>query len=172
MRWSAIRRKLARVDKAIDRAIDKAEVAGAVVLARMPRDGEVIEHASVRGLAVASLGTPWEICTEGRILLLEEVHERPYRVDRMLQQLRSAGKLDGVVGIGFGDLSSCTDDKYDCCVEDVVREYALQLDCPCVAGLPFGHVVRHATWPVGGRASIDGDRGEIRILERVVEVPT
>ncbi len=123
-------------------------------------------------LAVASLGTPWEIPTEGRILLLEEVHERPYRVDRMLRQLRSAGKLEGVVGIGFGDLSSCTDDKYDSCVEDVVRETALQLDRPCVAGLPFGHVERHATWPVGGRATIDGDRGEIRILERGVEVPT
>jgi len=52
MRWSAIRRKLARVDRAVDKAIDKAEIAGAVLLARMPKDGEVIEHFSRHGLAV------------------------------------------------------------------------------------------------------------------------
>ena len=52
MKWSVIRRKLARVDRAIDKAIAAAEIPGAVVLARMPRDGEEIEHSSVRGLAV------------------------------------------------------------------------------------------------------------------------
>jgi len=52
MRWSAIRRKLVRVERAVDKAIEKAEVAGAVVLARMPREGEVIEHFSRHGLAV------------------------------------------------------------------------------------------------------------------------
>ena len=52
MKWSLIRRKLARVDRAIDKAIAKAELPGAVVLARMPREGEVIEHVSVRGHAV------------------------------------------------------------------------------------------------------------------------
>ena len=50
MKWSVIRRKLARVDKAIDKAIEKADIPGAVVLARMPRDGELVEHESVRGL--------------------------------------------------------------------------------------------------------------------------
>ena len=52
MKWSLIRRKLARVDRAIDKAIAKAELPGAVVFARMPREGEVIEHVSVRGYAV------------------------------------------------------------------------------------------------------------------------
>ena len=52
MKWSAIRRKLVRVERAVDKAIDNAEIAGAVVLARMPRDGEVIEHFSRHGLAV------------------------------------------------------------------------------------------------------------------------
>jgi len=52
MKWSLIKRKLARVDKALDKAIERAEIPGAVVLARMPREGEVIEHLSVRGLAV------------------------------------------------------------------------------------------------------------------------
>jgi len=51
VKWSAIRRKLERVDRAIDKAIEKAETPGAVVLARMPRDGEILEHLSVRGYA-------------------------------------------------------------------------------------------------------------------------
>ena len=52
MKWSLIRRKLQRVDRAIDKAIDAAEIPGAVVLARMPREGELLEHCSVRGFAV------------------------------------------------------------------------------------------------------------------------
>ena len=52
MKWSLIRRKLARVDRALDKAIEAAEIPGAVVLARMPRDGELLEHCSVRGHAV------------------------------------------------------------------------------------------------------------------------
>jgi len=52
VKWSVVRRKLARVDRAIDKAIEAQEIPGAVVLARMPRDGEVLEHCSVRGLAV------------------------------------------------------------------------------------------------------------------------
>ena len=52
MRHSVIRRKLRRVDRALDKAIDAAEIPGAVVLAEMRRDGELLEHASVRGLAV------------------------------------------------------------------------------------------------------------------------
>jgi muramoyltetrapeptide carboxypeptidase len=123
-------------------------------------------------LVVASLGTPWEIDTRDAVLLLEEVNERPYRVDRMLQQLRGAGKLEQVAGLGFGDFSSCTDEKYDSCVEDVLGECAEALGRPCLTGLAFGHVKRHATWPFGGRATIDAERGEIRILERGVEVPT
>jgi len=121
-------------------------------------------------LVVASLGTPWEIETQGCVLLLEEVNERPYRVDRMLQQLQAAGKLGGLAGIGFGDLASCTDDRYGSCVEDVVRERVAALGIPAVTGLPFGHVPVNTPWPVGVRATIDGSRGEVRILERGVEV--
>ena len=121
-------------------------------------------------LVVASLGTPWEIETEGCVLLLEEVNERPYRVDRMLQQLRTAGKLAGLAGIGFGDVSTCADDRYGSCVEDVVSELLAELRIPAVTGLPFGHVPVNTPWPVGVRATIDGSRGEVRILERGVEV--
>ena len=121
-------------------------------------------------LVVASLGTAWEIETQGAILLLEEVAEAPYRVDRMLQQLRGAGKLDGLAGIGFGDLSTCLDDRYETPVGEVVSEVVSPLGVPCVTELPFGHLRANIAWPVGGRATLDGSTGELRILERGVEV--
>ena len=63
-------------------------------------------------LVAASIGTSWEIDTRGAILLLEDRGERPYRIDRMLQQLRGAGKLARLAGVGLGDFSSCVDERY------------------------------------------------------------
>jgi muramoyltetrapeptide carboxypeptidase len=123
-------------------------------------------------LVTASLGTAWEVDTEGAILLLEDNNESPYRIDRMLQQLRGAGKLGRLAGIGFGDFSSCLDPRYGSCVDDVLAELAASLQVPTVCRLPFGHVDANTPWAFGGRATIEGDRGEIRILERGVEVPT
>jgi muramoyltetrapeptide carboxypeptidase len=123
-------------------------------------------------LVSASLGTPWEIETGGAILLIEEVNEQPYRVDRMLQQLRAAGKLAGAAGIGFGDVSTCVGDRYKASVEEVIGELVEALGLPCVTGLPFGHVRANATWPFGGRATIDAESGELRLLEKGVLEPT
>jgi len=117
-------------------------------------------------LVTASLGTRWEIDTRGAILLLEEVGEPPYRIDRMLQQLRHAGKLAPLAGIGLGDFDHCVDERYpEPRVHDVVYEVLAPLGIPIVRDLPFGHVTRNCAWPLGARATIDGDRGEIRILE-------
>ncbi len=59
-------------------------------------------------LVVGSLGTPWEIDTRDSILMLEETHEAPYSIDRMLLQLQAAGKFDRVLGVGIGALTDCT----------------------------------------------------------------
>jgi muramoyltetrapeptide carboxypeptidase len=120
-------------------------------------------------LVAASLGTPWEIDTRGAILLLEEVGEPPYRIDRLLQQLGAAKKFAGLVGIGLGALEGCTDERYpDPDASCVVEEVAGTLGIPVVVDLPFGHVKRNLAWPLGARATIDGARGELAILERGV----
>jgi muramoyltetrapeptide carboxypeptidase len=120
-------------------------------------------------LVAASLGTSWEIQTQGAILLLEEVGELPYRVDRLLQQLRGAGKLAPLAGVGVGDFSRCTDDRYpDFGVERVLEEVFAPLGVPVVYDLPFGHTQRNAAWPFAGRATLDGDLGVLQILERGV----
>jgi muramoyltetrapeptide carboxypeptidase len=122
-------------------------------------------------LVAASLGTPWELQARGAILLLEEVNEAPYRVDRMLQQLRAAGKLAGLAGVGIGDVSTCVDERYETGVLDVIEEVVRPLGVPLVVELPFGHLRSNATWPVGVRAELDGERGELRVLEHGVQGP-
>lgn len=117
-------------------------------------------------MLAASIGTDWEIDTRGAILLLEEVGERPYRIDRMLQQLRGAGKLAALAGVGVGDVSTCVDPRYPSPeAEQVLEELLRPLRVPLVQGLPFGHLPRNRAWPFGARATIDGRRGEVTILE-------
>ena len=58
-------------------------------------------------ILVSLLGTPWEPPTEGKLLFLEDIGAKPYQIDRMLWQLRQAGKLEGVRGIVFGEMLDC-----------------------------------------------------------------
>lgn len=120
-------------------------------------------------LTVASLGTPWEVDTRDAILLIEDVTEPPYRIDRMLQQLSAAGKLATLAGVGVGSMLDCEDERYpERDLETVLREALQPLAVPVVVGLPFGHGPDNLAWPHGGRAAIDGDRGEIELLESAV----
>jgi muramoyltetrapeptide carboxypeptidase len=117
-------------------------------------------------LLAASIGTDWELDARGAILMLEDVGERPYRIDRMLQQLRGAGKLANLAGVGVGDFSSCTDAKYPAPdVEQVLLDVLRPLRVPVVLGLPFGHLLENRAWPFGARAKIDARRGEVTFLE-------
>ncbi|MEE8580542.1 MAG: LD-carboxypeptidase [Myxococcota bacterium] len=117
-------------------------------------------------LLAASLGSPWEIDTRGAILLLEEIAEEPYRIDRMLQQLCVAGKLASLVGVGVGQMVACEGTRYPTPdVGEVLDEILTPLGIPIVADLAFGHADHNLVWPFGGRALIDGERGEIEVLE-------
>jgi muramoyltetrapeptide carboxypeptidase len=117
-------------------------------------------------VCVASLGTPWELDTRDTILMLEDITELPYRIDRMLQQLRAAGKFDRVAGIALGAFTECDDERYpEWSVDRLFDEVFGPLGVPVVAGLPFGHGAQNRPWPFAGRAALDGTRGELEILE-------
>ena len=121
-------------------------------------------------LLAASLGTPWEVETEGALLLFEEVAEKPYVIDRLLHQLAAAGKLDGVAGVGVGHLVECVDPKREePTALEVIREILEPRGIPLVSGLPFGHGRPNLPWPVGAQAALDGKRGELELLEPGVE---
>jgi len=107
-------------------------------------------------LLCASLGTPYEIRTQGTILFLEDRGERPYRIDRMLMQLRLAGKFDGVQGIVFGEMVECREPGApDDQLQQLILRMLGDLRIPIALGLRSGHVSQGAlTLPFGVRARL------------------
>ena len=156
-------------------ALMRGEPAGLAALSgRSVRAGRV-EAPLVGGnlkLLQASIGTPWQVDLRGAILFLEEVSEAPYALDRALVRLREAGLLDGVRGVAIGQLVRCESERYPgASAGETVREILSNaVDGPIVEDLPFGHVADNHALGVGVRAHLDGARGELVLLESVVEV--
>lgn len=130
--------------------------------------GEGILYGGCLSMLVASLGTQHEIRTAGTILFLEDVAAKPYQIDRMLMQLKLAGKLKDVRGIVFGEMMDCRQGPdQDYTLEEVVLRIVADLRIPVAFGLRSGHVSRaNITLPIGVRARLTVDNSvELRILE-------
>lgn len=110
--------------------------------------------ALVEAMAAAGRWRP----PEGAILALEDVSERPYRLDRMLTSLRLGGHLARLGGIVLGEFARCDPGPDGVTAADVVAERTRLLGVPIVAGAPFGHGARNDAFVLGGRARIDGAR--------------
>jgi muramoyltetrapeptide carboxypeptidase len=123
------------------------------------------------GLLTSLTGTRYLPSFKGRILFLEDVDEKPYRMDRMLTHLLNAGLLQQVAGIAVGVCHECTDPKAKTAKEfrqtltDVFKERLLSLNIPVIIGLPFGHVPFNATLPFGGNAILDANAGDLILTE-------
>ena len=102
----------------------------------------------------------------GCILVLEDVAEPAYRVDRMLVQLARAGVLKGVVGLALGRFTDNSDE--DDQVGSVLAELAEGLGVPAATDLPFGHVEHNCTLPMGGMARLDAEAGTLTLTEAAV----
>jgi muramoyltetrapeptide carboxypeptidase len=111
-------------------------------------------------------GTPFAPRLDGAILLLEDVGEKPYRIDRCLTQLRLAGALAGLAGLAVGQLTGC--DDAGLLAADVVREAALALGIPAIEGVPAGHEDANHAVPLGARGTLvapgPGEEGPPRLL--------
>lgn len=118
------------------------------------------------------LGTDYEIDTKDKILFLEDVGEAPYRIDRMLNQLRLAGKLDDAAGIVFGVCSGCetgdTASTWDSSLGEVLDNYLRGSGTPAFYGLLIGHTSHQLTLPYGIKAVLDADNGALIIREAAV----
>jgi muramoyltetrapeptide carboxypeptidase len=122
-------------------------------------------------LISTTMGTPYEIETTGRILLVEDVDEEPYSIDRMLTQLRLAGKLDAAAGVIFGECQDCRPREFKQSFEstlsvgEVVDDILGRLRIPVLSGLTIGHTEDQLTLPLGVMAQLDAAKGELIIEE-------
>jgi muramoyltetrapeptide carboxypeptidase len=92
------------------------------------------------------------------VLFLEDVGERPYRIDRMLTQLRLAGALDRVAGIAIGQFTQCDDPDLEGI--EVVRRMAWELGVPTIEGVPAGHGDENFALPLGSMVTVVAPRHE------------
>jgi muramoyltetrapeptide carboxypeptidase len=135
------------------------------------REGEAegILYGGCLSMLAASLGTSHEIRTAGTILFVEDVAAKPFQIDRMLMQLKLAGKLSGVKGIIFGEMLDCVQTKEQgYTLEEVVLRVVGDLGVPLAYGLRSGHVSRrNITLPIGVRAALGVSKTEVnlKILE-------
>ena len=115
------------------------------------------------------IGTPYEIDFKNRIVFIEEVEEEPYRIDRMLSQLRLSGKLDDAIGIVFGQFTDCTSKEkpntqtYD----DLINEYCRDLTIPIMKNFSSGHDFPFINLPIGLEVELNCNNKEIKILEEI-----
>jgi muramoyltetrapeptide carboxypeptidase len=156
----------------LERALQGEDSCGDAEHAETLRSGRARGRLIGGNLSILSAlaGTPYEPDYGGAILVVEDVNETVYRIDRMLTQLRLGGRLTRCAGIIFGQFTDIpTDAAEDASgartLGDVLRETATAVGVPCIAGAPVGHVSDQWTLPLGALASLDADARSLRILE-------
>ena len=118
-------------------------------------------------MLATTLGTPYEIDTRGNLLFMEDVGERPYRLERMLTHLKMAGKLAQVAGVVFGDFTRCEDDgPRD--INEIIAELFHDAPYPVLTGLKAGHGQENIALPIGARMRLDAGNSTLALLESPV----
>lgn len=124
--------------------------------------GKAVEGRLTGGclsLVVNVVGTSYFPNPDGAILILEDVSEEPYSVDRMLTLLENAGVFDRVAAVVFGVFLDCkAKDPADGTVEDVLNEWQNRIKVPVFRSLPYGHQAGSIVWPIGGNGVLDSGR--------------
>ena len=149
--------------------------AGSGAIGLVEGAAEGILYGGCLSILAASLGTPYEIKTANTILFLEDVAAKPFQIDRMLMQLKLAGKLDSVRGIVFGEMLDCRQTanvaSQGYTLEEVVLRIVGELGIPVAYGVRSGHVTTgNITLPIGVRAglTVRGGQVSLKILEGAV----
>jgi muramoyltetrapeptide carboxypeptidase len=137
-----------------------------------PGTASGILYGGCLSILVSLLGTQWEPKTEGKLLFLEDTGAKPYQVDRMLWQLRQAGKLEGVTGIIFGEMVDCVSPGAGPeLLEEAILNALAGFEGPIAMGLRSGHVSRqNVTLTFGVPAElVAGEETQLRLLEPAVK---
>jgi muramoyltetrapeptide carboxypeptidase len=154
--------------------VEGRDPCGVAVGAQALRDGQATGRLVGGNLALlaALVGTPFAAQLDGALLVLEDVSEPVYRIDRMLHQLRLAGSLRGVSGLIFGAFTERGGDTNEGDVEDsrllndVLLETADALSVPCISGAPVGHIDDQWTLPLGAVAALDARERRVTVRSK------
>ncbi len=121
-------------------------------------------------LLTALAGSPFLPDFKSKILFIEDVGEKPYRIDRMLNQFELMGQLSKLNGIILGKFTDCQEepDKPTLSIEEVLERYIYKLKIPVIRNFPHGHIKRNITLPVGAKVKIDFSQKKFTALEKVV----
>ena len=134
-------------------------------------EAEGVLYGGCISILAASLGTPYEARTEGKLLFLEDVAAKPYQIDRMLMQMKLAGKFEAVRGMIFGEMLNCVQsDDQPYTLQEVIGRVVAELKIPVAYGLRSGHVSRqNITLPIGVRARLSvASEAKLEIMEGAV----
>ena len=142
------------------------------VIALAEGEAEGCLYGGCLSILVASLGTASEIKTDDTILFMEDINAKPYQIDRMLMQLKLAGKLDKVRGLIFGEMLDCVQAaNQDYTLQEVIMRIVGELGVPVIYGVKSGHVTsNNIMLPLGVRAKLVAQKGKVsvKILESAV----
>ena len=152
--------------RAVEAQVDPC---GEAASARVLRPGKARGRLAGGNLAlIASLmGTPWSVDFDGAILIIEDIDEAVYRVDRMMRQLLLAGALGKCAAIVAGDFRPPAGETSEGnrSVDEVIAEAAEEAGIPCLAGAPFGHIDDQWTIPLGAVAELDTEARSLHVVE-------
>ena len=114
-------------------------------------------------LIAALVGTPYAVNLSGAILVLEDINEPLYRVDRMIHQLLLSGSLDGCRAIVFGDCTGSDESGATDGLDSLLHAFATRIGIPCLAGVPVGHIAEQWTIPLGAQATLDTAQRKLNV---------
>jgi muramoyltetrapeptide carboxypeptidase len=134
----------------------------------VPGEAEGMLTGGCLSIIAASIGTAYEIETEGRILFIEDQGEPPYRLDRMLTHLNLANKLQTLAGLLLGRFHDCEPNRGDYTARDTLLEILAELKVPVIANFPAGHGEDNWAIPLGTRVRINADARTISFLDSAV----
>ncbi len=121
-------------------------------------------------LIVSTLGTPFEMDTKGKIVLIEDIGEEPYKVDGMLNQLEVSGKLADAAGFVVGDFANAAPTlDSSLTLTEVLNEYFHALNKPVLSGFKIGHCFPHVAVPLGVKASLSSNKKTLEVDPGVVK---
>ena len=158
-------------EKSLRRAVSRSgEPAGDSPGSRTLFKGRARGHIVAGNLAIllALHGTPYQPNYDGAILVVEDVNEAPYRIERMLLTLRLSGHLQRCAGIAFGSFTNTGEEDKSLGgsrpMSDVLLEAAEWAGVPCIMGVPVGHIDNQWSLPCGATAELDADRKNLTVI--------